>query len=156
MWERGEWKGKEEWEGGHSSSQSSSFFLSHLQMRSSNLPLPPKAVLTNTSSLVQSFWSPFLSLTWVTSLYFCVVPSNRDVSSERKGRKNEKIRRKIPQVQSGQRGSSSYLKSRWVEEERKTFVLRKWLFSMFWYVVVANNNRRSPPWEAVSSSPDTF
>lgn len=39
---------------------------------------------------------PFLFLTWVASLYFCVVPSNRDVSSERKGRKNEKNNKKNP------------------------------------------------------------
>lgn len=39
---------------------------------------------------------PFLFLTWVASLYFCVVPSNRDVSSERKGRKNEKNKKKNP------------------------------------------------------------
>lgn len=87
--------------GGQSSSQSSSSFLSHLQMRSSNLPPPPpppppKAILTNTSSLVQSFFFPFLFLTWVASLYFCVVPSNRDMSSERKGRKNGKNKKKSP------------------------------------------------------------
>lgn len=98
----------------------------------------------------------FLSLTWAVSLFSVLCHQIEMCQARGMGRRMKKIRSRIPQVQSGQRGTCGSLRSRWVEEERKTFIVCKWLFSMSCYIVFAYKRRQSSPWEAVPSSPDTF
>lgn len=85
--------------GGQSSSQSSSSFLSPPSDEVVKFAAAPAASKSRFDKHLFSgpiIFFPFLFLTWVASLYFCVVPSNRDVSSERKGRKNDKNKKKNP------------------------------------------------------------
>lgn len=140
--------------GGQSSSQSSSSFLSPPSDEVVKFAAAPVASKSRFDKHLFSgpiIFFPFLFLTWVASLYFCVVPSNRDVSSERKGRKNEKCKKKNPPSSKRTKRNLQLSAAIWLPEEsvggRREKNVRLAQVAIFHVLT-----RRRRAWEASASS----